>query len=43
MKKIQIVPHMNITEQPKLNEFKNCVGKIIHYKKNVGKFEARNP
>ena len=29
--------------QPKLNEFKNCVGKIIHYKKNVGKFEARNP
>lgn len=30
-------------EKPKLNEFKNCVGKIIHYKKNVGKFEARNP
>ena len=29
--------------KPKLNEFKNCVGKMIHYKKNVGNFEARNP
>ncbi len=29
--------------EPMLNEFKNCVGKMIHYKKNVGNFEARNP
>ncbi len=30
-------------EKPRLNEFINCVGEMIHYKKNVGKFEARNP
>ena len=30
-------------EKPRLFEFKNCVGKLIHFKKNVGKFEARNP
>lgn len=29
--------------KPVLREFKNCVGEITHYKKNVGKFEARNP
>ena len=32
-----------INEPPKLYNFKNCVGKLIHYKKNIGKFEARNP
>lgn len=31
------------SEQPILNEFKNCVAKLIYYQKNVGKFEARNP
>ena len=30
-------------EKPRLYEFKNCVGEMIHYQKNVGKFEARNP
>ena len=30
-------------EKPKLNEFKNCMGKLIHMKRGVGKYEARNP
>ena len=29
--------------KPRLFEFKNCVGKLMYYKRNVGKFEARNP
>ena len=29
--------------KPMLNEFKNCVGELIHYKKDVGRYEARNP
>ena len=33
----------NSFEKPLLKEFKNCVGKLIHYQKNIGKFEARNP
>tara|TARA_A100001015_G_scaffold275722_1_gene333256 strand:+ start:7 stop:1839 length:1833 start_codon:yes stop_codon:yes gene_type:complete len=31
------------SEKPILREFKNCVGKLIFYQKNIGKFEARNP
>ena len=30
-------------QKPYLNEFKNCVGEIVHYQENVGKYEARNP
>ena len=30
-------------EPPNLFEFKNCIGKLLYYKKSVGKFEARNP
>ena len=30
-------------KKPYLFEFENCVGKMVHYKKNIGKFEARNP
>ena len=29
--------------KPILNEFKNCVGKMVYYKKDVGIYEARNP
>ncbi len=32
-----------INEPPKLYNFKNCVGKLKYYKKDIGKFEARNP
>ncbi len=30
-------------KKPYLFEFENCVGEMIHYKKNIGKYEARNP
>ncbi len=30
-------------ESPKLFEFKNCVGELIHFKRYIGRFEARNP
>ena len=30
-------------EKPKLGKFINCVDELIYYKKNVGRFEARNP
>ena len=30
-------------DPPNLFEFKNCIGKLLYYKKSVGKFEARNP
>ena len=33
----------NSFEKPLLNQFKNCVGKLLYYQKNLGKFEARNP
>lgn len=29
--------------KPYLFEFENCIGDMVFYKKNVGKFEARNP
>jgi hypothetical protein len=29
--------------KPMLNEFKNCVGELMYFQKDVGKFEARNP
>lgn len=32
-----------INEGPKLYEFKNCIGELVHHKKDIGKFEARNP
>ena len=25
------------------NKLEKCIGKLLHYKKNVGKFTARNP
>ena len=28
---------------PSLSIFKNCVGKLLHFEKNVGRFETRNP
>ena len=30
-------------EKPWLLNFENCVDELVHYKDNVGKFEARNP
>ena len=30
-------------EKPWLLNFENCVDELVHYKENVGKFEARNP
>ena len=38
-----LLTYGNSFEKPLLKEFKNCVGKLIHYQKNIGKFEARNP
>jgi hypothetical protein len=32
-----------INEEPKLYYLKNCVGKLVYYKKDIGTFEARNP
>ena len=30
-------------DTPKLYQFKDCVGELMYYQNNVGKFEARNP
>ena len=43
MMKINKFENINSKDAPKLYQFKDCVGELMYYQNNVGKFEARNP